>query len=215
MSKGIHKCQFFDTVWPMWPRATVAKGYGIVVLATLGCASLFRPAYTLAIPRAALSSSYSLWLHWCNSAASTASRHKPKNASAPSQKHSRAKALDPSATHTVCKQLPTRRLTRVVSEQLDLQHMWIASSTELFLELLYRKAHLVGKAVLDQSRGIAARLVQKMHSLWLGCQIVEIALTAHREIVHTDSFHRCWQGHRASWLVGVGIVEPTLYPDSG
>lgn len=28
-------------------------------------------------------------------------------------------------------------------------------------------------------------------------------------------FHRCWQGHRASWPVGVGIVEPTLYPDSG
>lgn len=36
-----------------------------------------------------------------------------------------------------------------------------------------------------------------------------------RGIVHTDSFHRCWQGHRASWPVGVGIVEPTLYPDSG
>ena len=42
--------------------------------------------------------------------------------------------------HAVCKQLPARRLTRVISEQLDLQHMWIASSTELFLEHLHRKA---------------------------------------------------------------------------
>ena len=62
---------------------------------------------------------------------------------------------------------------------------------------------------------VAARLVQKMYSFWLGCQVVEVALTAHGEIVHTDSFHRCWQGHRASWPVGVGVVEPTLYPDSG
>lgn len=30
-----------------------------------------------------------------------------------------------------------------------------------------------------------------------------------------DPFHRCWQDHRASWPVGVGIIEPTLYPDSG
>lgn len=30
-----------------------------------------------------------------------------------------------------------------------------------------------------------------------------------------DSFHRCWQGRRASWPAGVGIVEPTLYPGSG
>ena len=57
-------------------------------------------AYAIAIPRAALSSSYSLSLHWRSSAASTASRHKPKNTSAPSQKHSRAKAPDPLATHS-------------------------------------------------------------------------------------------------------------------
>ena len=93
--------------------------------------------------------------------------------------------------------------------------MWIASSTEFFLELLYRKAHLMGETALDHGRGIAARFVQKMHSFLLGCQVVEVALTALGEIVHTDSFHRCWQGHRASWPVGVGIVEPTLYPDSG
>lgn len=43
----------------------------------------------------------------------------------------------------------------------------------------------------------------------------ERTIAAHGEIVHTDSFHRCWQGHRASWPVGVGIVESTLYPDSG
>ena len=30
-----------------------------------------------------------------------------------------------------------------------------------------------------------------------------------------DPFHRCWQDHRASRPVGVGIIEPTLYPDSG
>ncbi len=175
----------------------------------------YLPVYAPAILRAALSSSYSLWLHWCSSAARTASRHRSRNTSAPSQKHSRAKAPDLSATHTVCKQLPTRRLARVVSEQLDLQHMRIANSAELFLELLHRKAHLMGETALDHGRGIAVRIVQKMHSFWLGCQVVEIALTAHGEIVHTDSFHRCWQGHRASWPVGVGIVEPTLYPDSG
>ena len=117
--------------------------------------------------------------------------------------------------HAVGEELPARRLARIVSEQLDLQYVRVASSAELFLELLYRKAHLVGETALDQSRGIAVRLVQKMHSFWLGCQVVEVALTAHGEIVHMDSFHRCWQGHRASWPVGVGIVEPTLYPDSG
>ena len=115
----------------------------------------------------------------------------------------------------VGKELPAGRLARVVSEQLDLQHVRVAGSAELFLKLLHRKAHLVGEAALDQGRDIAARLVQKMHSFWLGCQVVEVALTARGEIVHTDSFHRCWQGHRASWPVGVGIVEPTLYPDSG
>ena len=56
--------------------------------------------YAPAIPRATLSSSYSLWLHWCSSAARTASRHRSRNTSAPSQKHSRAKTPDPSATHT-------------------------------------------------------------------------------------------------------------------
>lgn len=47
----------------------------------------------------------------------------------------------------VCKQLPTRRFTRVVSEQLDLQYVRIAGGAELFLELLYRKAHLVGECL--------------------------------------------------------------------
>lgn len=106
----------------------------------------------------------------------------------------------------VGKELPARRLARVVSKQLDLQHVRIAGSAELFLELLYCEAHLVGEAALDHGRGVA---------IWLDDQVVEIALAAHGEIVHTDSFHRCWQGHRASWPVGVGIVEPTLYPDSG
>lgn len=115
----------------------------------------------------------------------------------------------------VGKELPAGRLTRVISEQLDLQYVRVTGGAELFLKHLHGKAHLVGEAVLDQSRGIAVRLVQKMHSFWFGCQIVEIALTVHGEIVHTDSFHRCWQGHRAAWPVGVGIVEPTLYPDSG
>lgn len=53
-----------------------------------------RTAYTLAIPRAALSSSYSLWLHWRSPAVSTALRHRSRNASAPSQEHSRAKASE-------------------------------------------------------------------------------------------------------------------------
>ena len=115
----------------------------------------------------------------------------------------------------VGKELPARRLARVVSKQLDLQHVRIAGSAELFLELLYCEAHLVGEAALDHGRGVAIWLIQKMHLFWLDDQVVEIALAAHGEIVHTDSFHRCWQGHRASWPVGVGIVEPTLYPDSG
>ena len=55
------------------------------------------PVYTLTIPRAALSSSYSLLLHWRSSAARTASRHRSRNTSAPSQKHSRAKAPEPLA----------------------------------------------------------------------------------------------------------------------
>ena len=59
------------------------------------------PAYAVAIPRAALCSSYSLWLHWCSSAARTASRHRSRNASAPSQKHSRAKAPEPLAMHAL------------------------------------------------------------------------------------------------------------------
>ena len=57
-------------------------------------------AYAIAIPLAALSSSCSPWLHWCSSAASTASRHRSRNTSVPSQKHSRAKAPDPLAMHT-------------------------------------------------------------------------------------------------------------------
>lgn len=55
--------------------------------------------YAIATPRAALSSSYSFWFHWCSSAASTASRHRSKNASAPLQKHSRAKSPEPLAMH--------------------------------------------------------------------------------------------------------------------
>lgn len=118
-------------------------------------------------------------------------------------------------TYAVSKELPARRLTRVVYEQLDLQHMRVAGGAELFLELLHRKAHLVGEAALDHGRGVAIRLIKKMYTIWFDDQVVEVALAAHGEIVHTDSFHRCWQGHRASWPVGVGIVEPTLYPDSG
>ena len=132
-----------------------------------------------------------------------------------------AEALAGKGARSVCnaravgEELPAGRLTRVISEQLDLQHVRVSGNAELFLERLHRKAHLMGETALDHGRGIAARLVQKMHSFWLGYQVVEVALTAHGEIVHTDSFHRCWQGHRASWPVGVGIVEPTLYPDSG
>ncbi len=92
--------------------------------------------------------------------------------------------------------------------------MRVAGNAELFLELLHREAHLVGEAALDPAPPELLRC-SEMILFWLGCQVVEVALAAHREIVHTDSFHRCWQGHRAFWPVGVGIVEPTLYPDSG
>ncbi len=57
--------------------------------------------YTPAIPRAALSSSYSLWLHWHSSAASTALRHRSRNTSAPLQKYSRAKASE--SAHGNCR----------------------------------------------------------------------------------------------------------------
>ena len=53
--------------------------------------------------------------------------------------------------HAVGEELPARRLARIVSKQLDLQHVRIAGGAKLFLELLHRKAHLVGEAVLDQS----------------------------------------------------------------
>ncbi|RHH36525.1 hypothetical protein DW211_03025 [Collinsella sp. AM18-10] len=54
-----------------------------------------------AIPRAALSNSYSPWLHWGSLAAHTASRHRSRNTSAPSQKHSRAKVPEPLAMHAL------------------------------------------------------------------------------------------------------------------
>ena len=57
--------------------------------------------YIPAIPRAALSSSYSLWLHWRSSAARTASRHRSRDTLAPSQKHSRAKVPEPLAMHAL------------------------------------------------------------------------------------------------------------------
>ena len=50
-----------------------------------------------------------------------------------------------------------------------------------------------------------------MHSFF-GYQVVEVALAAHGEIVHTDSFIDV--GATVPLPVGVGIVEPTLYPDS-
>lgn len=59
------------------------------------------PVYTLTILRAALNSSYSLWLHWYSSVARTASRHRSRNTSAPLQKHSRAKAPEPLAMHAL------------------------------------------------------------------------------------------------------------------
>ena len=49
----------------------------------------------------ALSSSYSLWLHWGSLAAHTASRRRSRNTSAPSQKHSRAKVPEPLAMHAL------------------------------------------------------------------------------------------------------------------
>lgn len=47
----------------------------------------------------------------------------------------------------VGKQLLAGRLARVFSEQLDLQYVRIAGSTELFLGLLHRKAHLEGQSI--------------------------------------------------------------------
>lgn len=48
-------------------------------------------------------------------------------------------------TRAVCKQLPARRFTRVISEQLDLQYMRIAGGAELFLKHLHGKAASGGR----------------------------------------------------------------------
>ena len=61
----------------------------------------YLPICTSAIPRAALNSSYSLWLHWGSLAARTVSRHRSRNTSAPSQKHLRAKVPEPLAMHAL------------------------------------------------------------------------------------------------------------------
>lgn len=61
----------------------------------------YLPICTSAIPRAALSSSYSLWSHWRCLAVSTALQHRSRNTSAPSQKHSRAKVPEPLAMHAL------------------------------------------------------------------------------------------------------------------
>lgn len=200
MSKGIHKCQSFDIVWSTTERHHDAAGV------RLHLRDPARGTQQLVLPLAPMAQLGSL-----DGVAAQVQEHLGALAEALAGKG----AGSVRNTRAVGEEHPAGRLTRVISEQFDLQYVWVASSTELFLELLYRKAHLVGEAALDHGRGIAARLVQKMHSFWLDCQVVEVALAAHREIVHTDSFHRCWQGHRASWPVGVGIVEPTLYPDSG
>lgn len=47
----------------------------------------------------------------------------------------------------VGEELPAGRLARVVSGQLDLQYMRGAGDAGLFLELLYRKAHLEGQSI--------------------------------------------------------------------
>lgn len=173
-------------------------------------------AYAIATPRAALSSSYPplaplTQLSGVDGVAAQVQEHLGSLAEALAGKVTRA-VRDALA---VGEELPAGRLTRVVSEQLDLQYVRVVGVAELFLEHLHRKAHLVGKAALDHGRGVAIWLIQKMHVIRFDDQVVEVALAAHGETVHTDSFHRCWQGHRASWPVGVGIVEPTLYPDSG
>lgn len=61
----------------------------------------YLPTYIPVIPRAALSSSYSLWLHWGSLAARTASRHRSRNASAPAQKRLRAKVPEPLAMYAL------------------------------------------------------------------------------------------------------------------
>ena len=103
------------------------------------------------------------------------------------QKHlgALAEALTGKVTRAACdaravgKELPARRLARVVSKQLDLQYVRVAGNAELLLELLYRKAHLVGEAALDHGRGVAIWLIQKRHVIRFDDQVVEAALAAH------------------------------------
>lgn len=120
----------------------------------------YLPTYTPAIPRAALSSSYSLWLHWCSSAACTASRHRSRNTSAPSQKHSRAKAPDPSATHA-----PSAK-----SFQLDGSRE--PSSWKLFAD---------GACVADGSGAFARECF---------CEGAEVFLDLCRDAVHAAELHQ-------------------------
>lgn len=205
MSKGIHKCQSFDIARLERRRATAARHHGTACV-RLHPRNPARGTQQLVLPLAPLAQ-----LGRAYGAAAQVQEYLGSLAEALAGKG----AGSVRNARAVGKELPAGRLTRVISEQLDLQYVRVTGGAELFLKHLHGKAHLVGEAALDHGRGIAAWLVQKMYLFWLGCQVVEVALTALGEIVHTDSFHRCWQGHRASWPVGVGIVEPTLYPDSG
>ena len=60
MSKGIRKCQSFDIVRLEKRHTAAADVNGIMISMAWGSAGLPPPAYAPAIPRAALSSSYSL-----------------------------------------------------------------------------------------------------------------------------------------------------------
>ena len=213
--KGIHKCQSFDIARSERLRAA-ADICGIVAAAALG---RVRGSFFLSTPlRSHAPRSAARTPFGSTGAAWPRARHRGTDPETPGTlaEAFAGKGAGPACdAYAVSKELPARRLTRVVSEQLNLQNVRVASGAELFLEFLHRKAHLVGEAALDHGRSVAIRLIKKMHVIWFDDQVVKVALTAHGEIVHTDYFHRCWQGHRASWPVGVGIVEPTLYPDSG
>lgn len=107
----------------------------------------YLPICTSAIPRAALSSSYSLWLHWRSSAARGVTAQVQEHFGPLVEALAGEGAGSVRNARTVGKELPAGRLARAVSEQLDLQNMWAASGTWPFFQRLHRKAHLEGQSI--------------------------------------------------------------------
>ena len=84
----------------------------------------------------------------------------------------------------VSEKRPGRGLAQVITLELYLQHMRCTSDKKLVFQCLHREAHLVSEIVLSERRHVAVRFIEKMHAPGINGQVVEVALYAHRRIVH-------------------------------